>query len=135
MPKPIHPRFLLLVVAATAAVCIGPASLAQTNSEGAFKRVEVHVERNHWLNALRELRDLKQSEEAKIKWLEGKAEEGSVPAQFELSAMLHQRDFERSLEWYARAVLGRALDAASCSEPRGGHTLLDRVEPVRSDGI
>src|SRR5688500_17492010 len=102
MPTPTPHRFLLWVALGGAAACAALQALAQYPRADELQKVETHVGRNHWLNALRELRDLKLPDEAKLTWLETKAEEGSVPAQFELSAMLHRRDFESSLKWYAR---------------------------------
>jgi hypothetical protein len=109
---------------------------AQSKVSDELRSIEAFLVDIHgWQTAQNAIRRSKVPIESKIEWLERMANEGFVPLQFELASMLHRRDFERSLKWYARAVLGRALDAASCSKAAGFGNLLDLVEPVRSDGI
>jgi len=128
-------RLLLAGLILTCTVSVNRTASAQPNPANVLMKVEAWVAQNQWTTALHELRQSKIPDEAKLQWLEQKAEEGSGAAQFELAATLHPRDLETSLKWYARAVLSSALDAASCTQPMRYHVMLDRVEPVRTDGI
>ena len=128
-------RLLLAGLILTCTVPVNRTASAQPNPANVLMKVEAWVAQNQWTTALHELRQSKIPDEAKLQWLEQKAEEGSGAAQFELAATLHPRDLETSLKWYARAVLSSALDAASCTQPMRYHVMLDRVEPVRTDGI
>ena len=119
------------------ALAVGaPNSRAQNAVSEELRRLDaLLLKEAGWQEAQFALRRSAIPERAKIEWLEKRAEEGLVAYQFELAAMLHRKDFEQSLKWYARALLGGALDAAACPGRASLGWLLDLVEPVRSDGI
>lgn len=108
---------------------------AQTGSSSEFQKLDALVAAGDYRAVQRQLRKIPVPDESRITWLEERANEGHPPLQYELSALLHKRDLAQSLKWYARGLLGRALDAATCSKAGGYLDLNDLVEPVRADGI
>lgn len=124
------------------AACFGHAllpwseAIGQAASGREFAALDELVRAGHYQEAQEILRKAPIAEDRKLDWLERRANDGHVPLQYELSARLHPRDLEASLKWYARAVLGYALDAALCANQSGAYGRFSQlVEPVRSDGI
>lgn len=91
--------------------------------DAAIDRLDDLLRTNQVLNLARVLQGGSIDETKKLDWLKRRAAEGHVIAQYELSNQLKDQSRAEAIDWYAKARLGRILDASECKDGRRSEEL------------
>ncbi len=91
--------------------------------DAAIDRLDDLLRTNQVLNLARVLQGGSINATKKLEWLKRRSAEGYVIAQYEIANQLKDQNRAEAIEWYAKARLGRILDASECKDGRRSEEL------------